>query len=94
MSLTRFVFQACSFNPRSRQLRAGTQRFGRPLINAVKTRVQLVSRPQSHPQALNFQWFREWDLRGLATNIICSFGAQQLESFGAFVPLGRTGRFP
>ena len=33
-----------------------------------------------HRQALGFQWFRNWDLLGLATNIICSFGAQQLDS--------------
>jgi hypothetical protein len=31
-------------------------------------------------QAFSFQWFRKWDLRALATNIICSFGAQQLDS--------------
>jgi len=87
---TRCIVNKCSgvalAVARSNHLSIDTEGDGRK-GSAATLRVQGMSSNRvpvsDRRQAICFWWFRKWDLRGLATNIICSCGARPPELSGA-----------
>ena len=77
------LFQACSFKhllTGSEARNAATDRCSTPSRRGFN-RV----RASECRRAFGFQWFRQWNLRGLPTNIICSSGGPQRDAWWYFV---------